>query len=95
MRRTRKQLPTLRRTTVRGVKQVLTQEGISYADLTFTQKSSPGVRFYGGQYDGLTLPATQVLIAGDEDKIREVTRALANRGMSYVPRVTEVTVSWY
>lgn len=95
MRRTRKKLPTLRRATVRGVKQMLTREGTSYADLSFTQITSPAHRFHGGKYDGLTLQTTHVVITGDEDKIREVTRVLANRGMGVVPCCTKVTVSWY
>lgn len=94
MRRTRKKLPTLRRTTVRGVKQVLTQEGISYADLSFTQHESPGVRFYGGKYDGLTLPTTHVVITGDEDKLRQLFLPLFYRGMSVSPRGNELSVHW-
>ncbi len=94
MRRTRKQLPTLRRTTVRGVKQVLTQEGISYADLTFTQHSSPAVRFYGGKYDGLTLPTTHVVITGDEDKLHQLFLPLANRGMTLSPCGNTLSVHW-
>lgn len=94
MRRTRKKLPTLRRTTVRGVKQVLTQEGISYADLSFTQHSSPSVRFYGGKYDGLTLPTTHVVITGDEDKLRQLFLPLFYRGMTLSPCGNQLSVHW-